>query len=59
MIALLQNTSQEAGKAYNVGFEIGCFIGENLYLILAVALICLALILVYFFRKNKKRNPVS
>jgi hypothetical protein len=59
MIAILQDTSQEGGKAYDLGYEIGYFVGDNFYLLLAIVLISLAIFLIMLFRKNKKRNPVS
>jgi hypothetical protein len=59
MIAILQDTSQEGGKAYDLGYEIGYFVGDNFYLLLAIVLISLAIFLMMLFKKNKKRNPVS
>jgi len=59
MIAILQDTSQNGKTAYNLGYEIGYFVGDNFYLLLAVAIISLAIFLIMLFRRNKKRNTVS
>mgnify|MGYP003118872486 CR=1 FL=1 len=59
MIAILQDTSQNGETAYNLGYEIGCFVGDNFYLLLAIAVISLTIFLLMLFRKNKKRNSIS
>jgi len=59
MIVILQDTSQNGETAYNLGYEIGYFVGDNFYLLLAVAIISLAIFLIMLFRRNKKRNTVS
>lgn len=50
MIAILQEPSAEKSKAY----ELGYFVGENLYIILILALIIIVLSLTLFFRRKKQ-----
>jgi len=59
MIATLQDTPQNSEPAYNLGYEIGYFVGDNFYLLLALVIISLAIFLIMLFRRNRKRNSAS
>tara|TARA_R100000935_G_C2815928_1_gene157333 strand:- start:1164 stop:1343 length:180 start_codon:yes stop_codon:yes gene_type:complete len=59
MIAFLQNTPKNGETAYNLGYEIGYFVGDNFYLLLALVLISIAIFFIMLFRKNKKRNSAT
>lgn len=45
----------EQDKAYNLGYEIGLFIGQNYILIAAGAFLIMACLLYFIFKARKKR----
>lgn len=55
MKLLLQNLMvQQEGKAYEIGYEIGYFIGDNLFIILGISFL-IVLLVGYAIRKRKRR----
>ncbi len=55
-MAFIQDPSQKGGKAFNLGYELGFFVGENLILI--IAFIVVVLLLILFFRRKSNRNII-
>lgn len=59
MYSLLILAFQEAEQspAYNLGYELGYFVGSNFWTFISIAVVFLAAILyLAFFRKRKKNN---
>ena len=54
MIAILQEPTEERGKAYDLGYELGYFVGENFYILLILALIIAVFSFTLFFRRKRQ-----
>ena len=56
MSILFNFIQAQKDKAYDFGYEVGFFIGQNLILIVVISFLLLAGILYYIFRAQKKRK---
>lgn len=55
-LLILAAREVEQNKAYNIGYELGYFLGSNFWTIITVAVVFLAAILYLAFFRRRKRN---